>query len=91
MNVVPDPEPVRENNRKRPGWFRDTIQDASGHTAPRGTFRESKRPQRYSGYTALMSQISDSEPSSFEEAVWKDTMMEEYQSIIKNDVGDIVP
>jgi hypothetical protein len=42
-----------------------------------------------------MSQISDSEPSSFEEAVgsqvWKDAMMEEYQSIIKNDVWDIVP
>ena len=42
-----------------------------------------------------MSHISDSEPSSFEEAVgsqvWKDAMMEQYQSIIKNDVWDIVP
>ena len=42
-----------------------------------------------------MSHISDSEPSSFEEAVglhvWKDAMMEEYQSIMKNDVWDIVP
>ena len=42
-----------------------------------------------------MNYISDSEPSSFEEAVgsqvWKDAMMEEYQYIIKNDVWDIVP
>jgi hypothetical protein len=41
-----------------------------------------------------MSSIIDSEPSSFEEAagqqVWKDAMMEEYQSIMKNDVWDIV-
>jgi hypothetical protein len=37
-----------------------------------------------------MSNIIDSKPSSFEEAVgqqfWKDAMMEEYQSIMKNDV-----
>jgi hypothetical protein len=42
-----------------------------------------------------MSSIIDSEPSSFEKAasqqVWKDAMMEEYQSIMKNDVWDMVP
>jgi hypothetical protein len=41
-----------------------------------------------------MSSISDVEPSSFEEAdklqVWKDAMLEEYRSIIKNNVWDIV-
>jgi hypothetical protein len=35
------------------------------------------------------------EPSSFEEAdklqVWKDAMLEEYMSILKNNVWDIVP
>ena len=44
---------------------------------------------------ALTSNISDSEPSSYEEAteqqVWKDSMTEEYHSILKNDVWDIVP
>jgi hypothetical protein len=38
--------------------------------------------------------IIDFEPSSFEEAtgqhVWKDAMVEEYQSIMMNDVWDIV-
>jgi hypothetical protein len=52
--------------------------------APRGTFRESKRPQRFSSYVAAMGHIIDSEPSYYEEAsiqlVWRDSMMEEYQS-----------
>jgi hypothetical protein len=37
-----------------------------------------------------MSNINDAEPSSFEEAdelqVWKDAMLEEYRSILKNNV-----
>jgi hypothetical protein len=70
--------------RKRPAWARQTLQEAEGHAAPRGTFRESKRPQRYSCYAAAMSHIIDSEPSCYEEAssqpVWRDAMMEEYQS-----------
>jgi hypothetical protein len=43
---------------------------------------------------ALMSHIIDSEPSSYEEVacqqVWRETIMEEYQSSMKNDVWDIV-
>jgi hypothetical protein len=41
-----------------------------------------------------MSHIIHFEPSYYEEAtshpVWRDVMMEEYQSIMKNDVWDIV-
>jgi hypothetical protein len=81
--------------RKRPAWLRETLQDAERIAAPRGSFRESKRPQRFSSYMALMSHIIDAEPSSYEEAatqqVWKDAMVEEYQSIMKNDVWEIVP
>ena len=59
----------------------------------RGTFRESKKPNRYQGYLAAMSTIVQSKP--FEEAVkdqvWKDAMHEEYESIMKNDVWDVVP
>jgi hypothetical protein len=81
--------------RKRPVWARQTLQEAEGHAVPRGTLRESKRPQRFSSYVAAMSHIIDSEPSCYEEAssqpVWRDAMMEEYQSIMKNDVWDIVP
>ena len=79
---------------KRPPWLRDTLEDAEGHMAPRGTFRESKKPTRYQRYLAAMSTIVQSEPGSFEEAVkhqvWKDAMHEEYESIMKNDVWDVV-
>jgi hypothetical protein len=42
-----------------------------------------------------MRRIIDSKPSTYEEVakkqVWKDAMMEEYQSIMKNDVWEVVP
>ena len=42
----------------------------------------------------MIRNISDSTPSSYEEVagwkVWKDDMIEEYHSILKNDVWDIV-
>jgi len=44
---------------------------------------------------ALLSDIIDVEPFSYEEVVekktWKNAMLEEYRSIMKNDVWDIVP
>jgi hypothetical protein len=71
------------------------MQDAKRIAAPKGTFRERRRPHRFGGYVALMRNISDVEPSSFQEEdklqVWKDSMLEEYRSIIKNNVWDIVP
>ena len=66
--------------------------DAEGHETPHGTSRESKRSQGFSSYVALMNHILDSEPTDYEEAsrhqVWENAMVEEYQSIMKNDVGD---
>jgi hypothetical protein len=80
---------------KRHVWARQTLQEAEGHAAPQGTSRESKRPKRFSSYFSAMSHIIDSEPSCHGEAtgeqVWQDAMTEEYQSILKNDVWDIVP
>jgi hypothetical protein len=44
---------------------------------------------------ALLNDIIDVEPTSYEEAAenkeWKDAMIEEYQSIVNNDVWDVVP
>jgi hypothetical protein len=55
------------------------VQKEERITAPKGTFRERKRPHRFGGYVALMRNISDAKPSSFEEAdklqVWKDVML----------------
>lgn len=82
-------------SRKRTLWAQKTMQEVERFSSPRGTFRESKRPQRFSGYLALICNLIESEPSSVEEAAkqqfWKDAMDEEYQSILKNNVWDIVP
>ena len=56
---------------------------------------ESCGRKRFGCYVALKSSILDSEPSTYDEAIgqqcWKDAMMEEYESIMKNDVWEIVP
>ena len=68
------------------------VQEVEKHKAPPGTFRESIRPQKYSG---LMSQLISTEPSLYKEAVsqqvWVDAIIEEYSSIMKNDVWEVVP
>ena len=53
---------------KRPSWARHTLQEAEGNAAPRGTFRESERPQRFSSYVSAMSHIIDTKPSCHGEA-----------------------
>jgi hypothetical protein len=56
---------------------------------------KSKKPKRFSSYAAYMTKLLDEEPTTFEEAVqkkqWKEAMTEEHQSIMKNDVWEIVP
>ena len=46
-------------------------------------------------YAALLCDFINKEPSNYEEATerkeWKDAMIEEYQSIMKNDVWAVVP
>jgi hypothetical protein len=57
--------------------------------------RQIKKPKPFSNYMALMCDLIEKEPTCFEEAIqkkeWVDAMTEEYQSIIKNDVWEIVP
>jgi hypothetical protein len=76
--------------RKRPAWLKSTLQEAVGHEALGGTSKERKRPKRFSSYAALMTNLVNTKPSTLEEVVkkkeWKEAMMEEYQSILKNDV-----
>jgi hypothetical protein len=57
--------------------------------------RHIKKPKPFSSYMALMCDLIEKEPTCFEESIqkkeWADAMTEEYQSIIKNDVWEIVP
>ena len=61
-----DPPPL---TGKIPSWLRDTLKDVEGHMAPRGTFRERKKLNRYQGYLAAMTNIVQFEPGCFEEAI----------------------
>ena len=65
MDLI-DPPPSMKG---RPSWLQDTLEDAERQMDPRGTFHESKKPNRYQGYLVAMSTIVQSEPGSFEEAV----------------------
>jgi hypothetical protein len=73
--------------KRKPTWCREILKEAEKHAAPKGTFRESKKPDKYSGLIAQLNLVIDSEPSTFDEAakqkVWKDAMIEEYESILK--------
>ena len=63
--------------------------------APRKSTRHWRQPAKFNDYVALVSQMVDSEPSSYQEAanhqVLRDAMVEEYCSIMQNDVWEVVP
>jgi hypothetical protein len=88
-----DAVPQRHNTRPWPKWYKSTVSDSRLAGLPGRDFRRSKPPERL-GYTALMTQIIDTEPSTYEQAaqhgVWKEAMIEEYVSIMKNDVWEVV-
>ena len=95
IDLMDKVEPIERSidappSKRRPSWLWETLHEGEKHSAPSGTFRERRRPQRFSRYMAYMTHIIDAEPSTYEEAarlhVWKDAMVEEYQSIVKNDV-----
>ena len=73
----------------------EAIQGAERYGTPKERHREMKRTRSYSSYVSLLCEIIDKEPSNYEEAAewkkWKDAMIKEYQSIMKNDVWDVVP
>jgi hypothetical protein len=60
----------------------------------RRTIKDIKNLKTFLDYMAMMRNFLDSEPSTFQEAtdqqVWQDAMVEEYTSIMKNDVWDIM-
>ena len=84
-----DPPLEKNPHKRKPAWVRELIQGAERYGAPEENHRERKRTRSNSGYVALLCDFIDKEPSSYVEAAeqkeWKDAMIEEYQSIIKND------
>jgi hypothetical protein len=65
--------------KRKPNWCREILKEAEKHVAPKGTFTESKKPDKYSGLIAQLNLVIDLEPSTFDEAtkhiVWEDSMV----------------
>ena len=55
-----------QNPNKRPLWDIKIVEEAQDFAAPSGTFRESKRPKRFSSHAANMSDLSKLEPTMFQ-------------------------
>ena len=66
-----DPPREKNSHKRKPTWVREAILDAGRYGAPEGIHRESKRPRPYSSYVALLFDIINKEPSSYEEAIEK--------------------
>ena len=81
---------LQNPHKRNPSWVREIIQGVERYGAPKENHRERKRTKSCSGYVALLCDVINKEPSNYEEATerkeWKDAMIEEYQSIMKNDV-----
>jgi hypothetical protein len=90
-----EPPQMTISHKRKPAWAKELIQDGEKYGVLKGTTRHVKKPKPFSSYMALMCDLLENEPTYFEEAIqkkeWVDAMTEEYQSIIKNDVWEIVP
>ena len=71
------------------------MKEAETVGASKKQVRESRPPERFASYIAMVTNIVETEPSSYEDAstqsVWRESMAKEYASIMKNDVWEVVP
>ena len=65
---VPTPQGEVDSRNRRPKWLQGTLKEAEIVGAPKKQVRESKRPERFGSYIAMVTDIIDTEPSSYEEA-----------------------
>jgi hypothetical protein len=89
-----EPPQMTISHKRKPSRSRELIQYGEKYGALEGTMRQVKKPKPFSNSMALICDLLENEPTCFEEAIqkkeWADAMTEEYQSIIKNDVWEIV-
>ena len=94
VSEVQEPPHMTFSHKRKLACKRELIQDGEKYGIPEGTTRQVKRPKPFSSYTALMCNLLDEEPTCFEEAIqkkeWADAMTEEYRSIMKNEVREII-
>ena len=92
-------ESLRQNassKKRKPSWRKELVKEAEESVGPpRREVRESRAPKSFSSYMAQVTSLCDTVHDTYEEAsahqVWRDAMMEEYNSIMKNGVWEVVP
>ena len=89
-------EETSKEGRKRTREVDRLVQDVRENLgAPSNFHRQRRPPDRYTDYMALMIEAVEIEPSSFEEEIekpiWVHAIVEEYESIVKNSVWEVVP
>jgi hypothetical protein len=88
--------PLTTSGKRKPRWFQETLKEAIENVGePKDQVRQRRPPVRLGAYLALVTSVRDSEPETFAQAVdhqvWREAMVEEYDSIVRNDVWDVVP
>ena len=58
----------KDSHKRKPTWARELIQEAERYGDPEGMHRERERTNPYNNYVALLCDIIDKEPSTYEEA-----------------------
>ena len=64
------------SQKRKPTWVREIRQEAERYGAPEGSTRTNKRSKPYSSYVALMCDLVDQQPNSYEEAAHKKEWVE---------------
>ena len=83
------------SKKRKASWLRELVKEAEDSEGPpKREVKESKAPERFSIYMALVTILRDTVPTTYEQAsvhqVWRDAIMEEYNSIMKNGVWKVV-
>jgi hypothetical protein len=105
--VTPGPEVVTLRQRdltsslttsgkRKPKWFQETLKEAKENVGElKSQIRDNIPPVRFGAYLALVMSLRDIEPQTFaqvvDQQVWREAMVEEYESIVRNDVWEVVP
>ena len=66
-----DPPTMDIYQKRKLAWVRENIQEVEKYGSTEGSTRKSKRSNPFSSYVALMCDIIDQEPISYEEIVHK--------------------
>eukprot|EP00253_Pinus_taeda_P030482 PITA_30482 len=83
------------DGRKRTREADKLLKDARENVGePYSQRRQRRSPETYTEYMSVVGECVETKPSSFEEAVsqpiWVDAMVQEYDSIVRNSVWDVV-